>query len=340
MLAVVGWPVIDRIRLGPLAVSPHGIGIAVGYLAGSWFMLRDGKKRGLSEDDIGTILLWALIGAIVGARFFYVLGHWSDFSDDPLSAFRIWEGGISLIGGIAGAVIFAYPIMRRHGYRFLQVMDSAAIGLAFGIMVGRIGDLVIGDHLGKPTNFFLGWVYRGGELPGPWTRTGADQWTAGLPGGFVETLSRGGARLMTDTGDIVSIGTGVHQTALYDLLIATGLFFFLRWLDRRPRREGVLVMSFAIWYGAGRILTDFLRIDKTYFDTFTGSQLTAIGVILLSLLTLWRFSRNPLDPSKGDEDEPSGDAIDEEASLASAERSTDFTPPAEPGGSKDEGAAP
>jgi phosphatidylglycerol:prolipoprotein diacylglycerol transferase len=253
-------------------------------------MLRDGAKRGLSEERIGTILLWALVGAIVGARFFYVLGHWSDFSDDPLSALRIWEGGISLIGGIAGAVAFAYPIMRRSGYRFLQVMDSAAIGLAFGIIIGRIGDMVIGDHLGKPTNFFLGWVYRGGDLPGPWTRTGPDEWSAVLPGGFVETLSRNGSRLLQDDG-VVAIGRGVHQTALYDFLIAIGLFLFLRWLDRRPRREGVLIMSFAIVYGAGRVLTDFLRIDKTYFDTFTGSQLTSIGVILLSLITLWRFSR-------------------------------------------------
>ena len=357
MLAVVGWPVLDRIRIGPLAISPHGIGIALGYLLGSWWMLREGKKRGLSEDHIGTILLWALVGAIVGARFFYVLGHWSDFSGDPLSALRIWEGGISLVGGIAGAVIFAYPIMRRFNYRFLQVMDSAAIGLAFGIIIGRIGDLVIGDHLGKPTDFFLGWAYRGGDLPGPWAETAPGTWTAELPGGLLETLSRSAAELCSAppigaecaSADLISSGAGVHQTALYDFFIAIGLFFFLRWLDRRPRREGVMIMSFAIWYGAGRVITDFLRIDKTYFG-LTGSQLTSIAVIVISLFTLWRFARHPLGP--GDGNEPLDEGADDEAAedegaddepedarrgaSSSKGSTTSFTPPSEPGGGPSE----
>jgi phosphatidylglycerol:prolipoprotein diacylglycerol transferase len=136
LLAVIGWPVLDRIRLGPLAVSPHGLGIAIGYLAGAWWMVREGRKRSLDEDKVGSILLWALVGAIVGARFFYVVGHLPDF-DSIGEMFAVWRGGISLVGGIFGAIIFAYPFMRRYGYRFFQVMDSAALGLAFGIMIGR-----------------------------------------------------------------------------------------------------------------------------------------------------------------------------------------------------------
>jgi phosphatidylglycerol---prolipoprotein diacylglyceryl transferase len=114
ILAVIGWPVLDRIRLGPLGISPHGIGIAFGYLAGSWFMLREGRKRGLSEEHMGTILLWALVGAIFGARFFYVVAHFSEF-DSLGEMLAIWRGGISLLGGIFGAIAFAYPFMRRFG---------------------------------------------------------------------------------------------------------------------------------------------------------------------------------------------------------------------------------
>lgn len=333
-LALIGWPVLDRI--GP--VSPHGLGIAVGYLAGSWWMLREGKKRGVNEDHTGTILLWALVGAIVGARLFYVVGHLEDF-DSIVEMLQIWKGGISLIGGIAGGVGFAYPILRRYGYRFLQVMDSAAIGLAFGIFVGRIGDLVIGDHLGKPTNFLLGWQYKGGELPGPWSGSEATGWIAPLEEGLVQQITVDGATLCKATGDgfgcaeILQTGGGVHQTALYDFLIALGLFLLLRWIGRRPRREGVMIMSFAMVYGAGRVLTDFLRVDKTWFGLdLTGSQLTAIGVILLCLFTLVRFSRKPLP-----EPEPEPIAIPEAAargdSISEPERptSTDFEPPPEPG---------
>ncbi|HEX2025299.1 MAG TPA: prolipoprotein diacylglyceryl transferase family protein, partial [Actinomycetota bacterium] len=251
--------------------------------------------------------------------FFYVVGHFSEF-DSIGEMLAIWRGGISLIGGIAGAIIFAYPVMRRYGYRFLQVMDSAAIGLAFGIIVGRIGDLIIGDHLGKPTDFFLGWAYRGGQLPGPWTETSPGQWTASLSGGYTETLSREGATLVQGSQTIAT-GTGVHQTALYDFFIAIGLFLFLYWLNRRPRREGVLILSFAIWYGLGRVITDLLRIDKTFFG-LTGSQWTSIAAVVISVIILLRFARNPLRP--GDEETAPDEA-------EPSERTTDFTPPATPG---------
>jgi phosphatidylglycerol---prolipoprotein diacylglyceryl transferase len=318
LLGVIGWPVLDRIHLGPVAVSPHGLGIAAGYLAGSWWMIREGRKRGLSEEHVGTILLWALVGAIFGARFFYVVGHFSEF-DSLGEMLAIWRGGISLIGGITGAIIFAYPFMRRYRYRFFQVMDSAAIGLAFGIIIGRIGDLVIGDHLGKPTDFLLGWAYRGGQLPGPWVENApGGVWTASLPGGFTEALSREGANLVRESQRIAS-GAGVHQTALYDFFIALGLFLFLYWLNRRPRREGVLILSFAIWYGTGRVITDFLRIDKTFFG-LTGSQWASIAAAVISLVVLLRYARHPL---------PETEAVP--AGADEGDRpTTDFDPPPTP----------
>jgi phosphatidylglycerol---prolipoprotein diacylglyceryl transferase len=346
-LAVIGWPVLDRLRLGPLSVSPHGLGIAVGYLAGSWWMIREGRKRGLSEDHVGTILLAALVGAILGARFFYVVGHLEEF-DSIGEMVAIWRGGISLIGGITGAILAAYPFMRRYGYRFLQVMDSAAVGLAFGIFVGRIGDLVIGDHLGKPTDFLLGWAYRGGNLPGPWVEVppGSGTWVADLSGNLVEGVSRSGAFLCTQAREgllecskRVSEGAGVHQTALYDFLIAGVLFSLLFWLSRKPRREGALIASFAFFYGAGRVVTDFLRVDKTWFG-LTGSQWAAIAAIAWAVFFLTRYGlKPPEEVGVEPEVEPAGvGAITEAegrplppgAMGPPGERTTEFTPPPEP----------
>lgn len=316
LIALVGWPILDRIRIGSVAISPHGIGIAVGYLLGAWWMLREGPKRGVSEEHIGTILLWALVGAIIGARLFFVLGHFDEFQSVG-DMFAVWRGGISLIGGITGAMMLAYPFMRKYGYRFTQVMDSAAIGLAFGIAVGRIGDLVIGDHLGKPTDFFAGFRYTSGQLPGPWQfdqQTG--EWIAALPGGTFQTLSPNGALHLDGTGEILAQGGGVHQTALYDLVIAGLLFGFLWWLNRKPRREGVLIATFAIWYGAGRVLTDFLRVDKTWLFGLTGSQWASVAAITIGVATLVRFA---IKKGAGPVSTPD---------LSGP--STEFTPPGEP----------
>jgi len=284
-IAAIGWPILDRIHIaGDFAISPHGIGIAVGFLLGAWVLSKEGPKRGVTVEHVNTMVFWALVGAIVGARLFYVIAHFSEF-DGFLDMLAIWRGGISLLGGIAGAVLVNIPIMRKYGYRFFQVMDGAVIGLAFGIAVGRIGDLVIGDHLGKPTGWVLAWQYRGGTLPGPWVRQGSTWVAAGLAGGQTEELSRQGARLFGPGGALTSSGVGVHQTALYDLVGAFLLFLLLFWLSRTPRRLGILTLTFGGWYGIERLVTDFLRIDKRFFG-LTGSQWTASTVAAVSIITL------------------------------------------------------
>ncbi len=166
MLASIGWPVLDRIHLfGDFAISPHGIGIAVGFLFGAWILQHEGPKRGVSVEHINTMVFWALIGTIIGARLFFVIGHFSEF-DGVADMLALWNGGLTLLGGIAGAILINIPLFRKYHYSFFQVMDGAVIGLAFGIAFGRIGDLIIGDHLGKPTSWLLAFQYEGGNLSG------------------------------------------------------------------------------------------------------------------------------------------------------------------------------
>src|ERR1051325_58366 len=80
LLAAIGWKVLDRFHFGSsFAISPHGVGIAVGYLAGGYVLLFEAERRGIPEDKASSMVFWALIGAIVGARLFYVIGHFSEF---------------------------------------------------------------------------------------------------------------------------------------------------------------------------------------------------------------------------------------------------------------------
>jgi len=287
-LAAIGWPVIDRFRFGEVAISPHGIGIAIGFLIGAWLLGRLGPKRGVSPDDISSMVLWALVGTIVGARFFYVIAHLEDYEGNVLEMLSIWKGGISLLGGIAGAILVNVPIMRRRGYRFFQVMDAAVIALALGIAIGRVGDLVIGDHLGKPTDFPLAFSYLGGQLAPPFHCEDDKVCRAVLEDGSALTITEREVVQTSAEGDTIARGEGVHQTALYDILGAWPLFFLLRGMNRRPRREGVLTLTFGLWYGPMRVITDFLRVDKRFLG-LTGSQWTAatVAIICAVMLIAW-----------------------------------------------------
>ncbi len=246
-----------------------------------------------------------------------MIAHVSEF-DSVVDMLKIWEGGISLLGGIAGAVIVNVPRVRRQGYRFFQVTDPVAPALALGIAIGRIGDLIIADHLGKPTSWLLAWTYRGGTIAPPFSCR--DEFCqASLQGGHLETITRDGARLLDETGRVIAQGVGVHQTALYDMVSAAALFVLLYVVMMRvPRREGVLTLTFGLWYGISRIVEDSLRIDKRFFG-LTGSQWTALTVatICAGMLVWFALRPDPDAPSGGGRAlEPPAEPLDVEPRAA------------------------
>jgi prolipoprotein diacylglyceryltransferase len=149
--------------------------------------------------------------------------------------------------------------------------------MALGVTVGRIGDLIVGDHLGKTTHFFLG--YR-------------------CPGYGVQTASPCAPTAFSSR----TPGAVVHQTALYDLFFAGVLLTILLLFERRFRRrgappgappfDGFLIMVFATGYGCARIVEDFLREDLRRFG-LTGSQWVAIATVAVSLFGLLVLRRTP-----------------------------------------------
>lgn len=253
--AFLDYTPIVNINVGPLAVSPHGIGTAVGFLAGARLLLPATRARGIDDELVYRLLTRAIIAALIGARLAYVLNHLSHYTDNPLEALRVWEGGASLFGGIVFAILAALPEMRRHRLDFWNVMDAAAPGLALGIAIGRVGDLIVADHLGKPTDFFLG--YR---------CTSAD----------------------TSSPCIAPLGQAVHQPALYDLASALALLGLLLWLRRRSLRTGSLFLTFVAWYGTGRVVEDFFRIDETHGLGLTASQWFSAAAVATAIAMLIR----------------------------------------------------
>ena len=273
------WGITPSIDVGGLSVSPHGVGIAVGYLLGAQLMVRRARRFGGPEEgDIWNTLFYALIGAIVGARLGYVFGHFSevtDGGDDLLGVFKIYEGGISLLGGITGAVLAGLPYVVRHKMGFWRMTDLAAPGLALGIVIGRIGDLVIGDHLGDPTTFALGWRCTGES--------------GGVAPASAETYHR---LAETSPPSLGCFDVVLHQTALYDFFSTMLLLGALLYIGRAVRRPGLMTIVFVTWYGTMRVITDFLRVDKRYLG-LTGSQLLALTVVVICLYLLARYRGAP-----------------------------------------------
>ncbi len=262
MLAAISYHPLVHIVLGPFRLSPHGMGIAIGFLLGARLMLPAAEKKGISPDDVSTILVRAAIGAIVGARLAYVLNHPGDYTSNPLEIIEVWKGGISLLGGFAGAILAAIPEMRKRNISFWHAMDAAAPGMALGVIIGRVGDLVVWDHLGKPTSFFLGYK---------------------CPPSGVDTASP----------CIAGPGHLVHQPALYDFLLTIVLLVLLLQLRKVERWPGFLIIVFGFFYGMNRFIEDWFRIDVTHGTGLTGSQWTAVVTMVVCLAWLVFRHRTP-----------------------------------------------
>ena len=86
--------------IGDFSVAWYGIIIAAGFLLALWYGLRNAKKYGVNPDKMIDVVIGGIIGGIVGARLYYVIFSWSDYKDDLLKIFRIWEGGLAIYGGL------------------------------------------------------------------------------------------------------------------------------------------------------------------------------------------------------------------------------------------------
>jgi phosphatidylglycerol:prolipoprotein diacylglycerol transferase len=285
VIATIAFPILERIPLfGDAAVSPHGLGIAIGFLVGARLLIGRAQRRGLGHqyvadipETIQALLLKVAIGAIVGARLFFVLTHLDVYAADPLSILKVWEGGLTFLGGMAGAILFVLPDLFRRGYRPMQVLDSAAPGLAIGLTIGRIGDLVIGDHLGQPTDFALGWRCTGNY----WDRaTNSFAYNApqAYPTGIAELPTQG------------CFDVAVHQTAMYDFLAAGIVFLLMLAFERQPRWDGFFVATWVYGYGGLRFLSDFAREDRRVLG-LTGSQYAVLAAI--AVVTAWLLAKKP-----------------------------------------------
>lgn len=212
-----------------------------------------------SRPDIGEHFLNLaapmFLGAIVGSRFWQVfLFEWGYYSQHPSEILAIWHGGLSIQGGIVGALIVGIWYVRKNRLPFWKMADIAAPGLVLGQSIGRDANLMNGDAFGDPTGGNFGILYPEGTIA---RATFGDQplWPAEVWEGQMDVI----------------------------------IFAIVFILMSRKMRSGYIFLLYNILYSAGRFLLEMLRGDTPrYLFGWTTAQWTAIGVIVITLIA-WAY---------------------------------------------------
>ena len=249
--------------LGPLQVRWYGLMYLLGFVAG-WALGRYRAKRpgsGWTVEQVDDLVFYIALGVILGGRIGYILFYsFGSFLHNPLTLFRIWEGGMSFHGGFLGVLLAMALFARKYRRGFWPTVDFIAPLIAPGILFGRLGNFINGELWGRVTDLPWGMVFR---------QTGD-----GLP--------RHPSQL--------------YEAALEGV----ALFVIVWLFSAKPRPTMAVSGVFALAYGIFRFLVEFVRqpdpqLGYLAFGWLTMGQvlslpLIAVGAVLLSLAYRRRVS--------------------------------------------------
>lgn len=257
------YPVLFRIHNFP--VNTYGVFLALAFLAAIFVTVRLAERDGLPREKIYDLCLWLLLSSLAGSKIlmFFTEPEYREHPLHLLSLDFLRSGGV-FYGGLLGAIITGYFLMRRWKLPWWKTADACAPGIAIGNVLGRQGCFSAGCCWGKPTS--LPWGVRFTELGHEVT---------GVP-----------------------IDAKLHPTQLYESFAMLIVFFFLLWLHKRKKFSGQVILAYVVIYATVRFLIEFVRDDPRGdvlgLTTLTGlstSQLIGIVVGFAALIVLiirWR----------------------------------------------------
>jgi phosphatidylglycerol:prolipoprotein diacylglycerol transferase len=239
------------------------VGFASFWLLGRYRAARSGS--GWTAQMVDDVLFYGVVGTIVGGRLGYMLFYgYGEIAQNPVSIFRIWEGGMSFHGGLIGVLIAVWFFARRNGRRFFAVTDFVAPLVPLGLFAGRIGNFINGELWGRATNMPWGMRLPCEDFP---------VYCRALPEG-------------------AEWSTPLHPSQLYEAALEGIALFLVVWLfSAKPRPTMAVSGLFLLAYGIFRFAVELIRTPDAHIgylagDWLTMGQVLSLPMILFGLLLL------------------------------------------------------
>ncbi|HEX6311935.1 MAG TPA: prolipoprotein diacylglyceryl transferase [Acidimicrobiia bacterium] len=229
MLASIPSPSNGTIDIGPIPVHAYGLLLAIGVLVATWIAQKRWVSRGGDRKAFDDLVIWVVIGGVVGARVYHLFTGYDWDAGGIAGTVKIWEGGLSIWGVMAGGAIAVLLVCRVKRLDTLMLFDCIVPGLLAAQALGRWGNWFNQELFGRPTDL-------------PW----------GLE---IDPVNRPAEYLTEPT---------FHPTFLYESLYCVLLIALLLWAERRFRfRKGQALAFYLATYTFGRFFFENLRVDPS-----------------------------------------------------------------------------
>ncbi|MBN2368825.1 prolipoprotein diacylglyceryl transferase [Candidatus Woesearchaeota archaeon] len=238
--------------IGPFSVRFYGIVYALGFLLASHLLVKaaENKKiRNLDKEKAMDIAVYAMVGALLGARIFHVITDFHLYRNNLLGMLAIWNGGLGFQGGLIGGMLAAYLYSKKHKINMFRVMDIIVVPLPLVLAFGRMANFLNSEHLGFPTDL-------------PWC----------VVFQRIDNVCR-------------------HPAQLYQSLSQLILFGAMLLLSRTKmsKKAGNLSWSFITGYGVIRFITDFARMNHSFYVFgLSHTQLLSIAMIFIGSIMIYK----------------------------------------------------
>lgn len=243
--------------IGSFNIYWYGILISLGLVLGLVYLFKNAKRFGIDSDKMIDIVIGGMIGAIIGARLYYVIFNWEQYSGDLLSIFSTRGGGMAIYGGIIGAFVAGGLICRWRKVRLRPMFDIVGIGFLIGQAIGRWG------------NFFNMEAY-GGNTSLPW----------GMTGTKIRYELAQKASELAEVGMTIDPAQPVHPTFLYEFLWCVIGFIALHFYSKHRKFDGEIFLLYLAWYSFGRFWIEGLRTDSLMAGSMRVSQILAAALVV------------------------------------------------------------
>ncbi len=259
-------------QIGPFTVYGYGLMLALGFIAGSYLLVHEFKRRKIDPNIANNITLIALIAGVAGSKILFLIENWSSFIIDPFGmAFS--PTGLTFYGGFILAAVSIYIYGRKKGISFFIIGDAIAPGMMLGYGIARIGCHLAGDgDYGFPTTLPWGTDYSNGTYPPSAAFKDFPEITSRFPGGIVPNT------------------IPCHPTPVYEFIICACMCWILWRMRKKTTPAGKLFMIYLVFAGFERFTIEFLRPNPRIVFGLSEAQLIAFILMVIGLTGWWQFT--------------------------------------------------